>query len=309
MMDFTIVTPSFRQLDWLELCLASVADQEGVKIEHIVQDGGTEGFSDFARRMQSRWPDREGYALRMFSEPDQGMYDAVNRGLKKGAAPLCAYLNCDEQYLPGALREVAHFFQHHPSAEVVFGGVLVVDSQAKLISARKPARLSLPHVMTCHLPNFTCAMFFRRSLLDRERAWFDAKWRDCADALWVIERLKSKTNIGRIMAFTTAFTDTGANMNLAPNAVWESKIIRQQAPAFFRRAKILWVLGHWFGKLLEGSYLPNSIYYELYVKGNLGQRLKKFSRIASPFWVQRWLLREIDSCREALRRIIRPSKT
>ena len=185
----------------------------------------------------------------------------------------------------------------------------MVDSQAKLISARKPARLSLPHVMTCHLPNFTCAMFFRRSLLDRERAWFDAKWRDCADALWVIERLKSKTNIGRIMAFTTAFTDTGANMNLAPNAVWESKIIRQQAPAFFRRAKILWVLGHWFGKLLEGSYLPNSIYYELYVKGNLGQRLKKFSRIASPFWVQRWLLREIDSCREALRRIIRPSKT
>ncbi len=307
-MEFTIVTPSFRQLDWLELCLASVADQEGVKVEHIIQDGGTAGFSDFARRMQSRWPDREGYALQMFSEPDQGMYDAVNRGLKKGVAPFCAYLNCDEQYLPGALREVAQFFYHNPSVDIVFGGVLVVRADGRLISARRPARLFLPHVMTCHLPNFTCAMFFRRRLLENDTAWFDAKWRDCADALWVIERLKSKTTIGRMTAFTTAFTDTGANMNLAPNAVQEAKNIRQKAPVFFRRAKLLWVLGHWFGKLLDGSYFPSRIHYELYVKENPGQRLKKLSRAASPFWTQRWLIREISACRATLQKLFRSSK-
>lgn len=307
-MEFTIVTPSFRQLDWLELCLASVADQEGVAVEHIIQDGGTAGFSEFAKRMQAKWPNRDGYTLRMFSEPDQGMYDAVNRGLKKGTAPLCAYLNCDEQYLPGALREVAKFFHHNPSAEVVFGGVLVVDSKGKLISARRPARLLLPHVMTCHLPNFTCAMFFRRRLLENDAAWFDAKWRDCADALWVIERLKSKTTIGRMTAFTTAFTDTGANMNLAPNAVQEAKNIRQKAPVFFRRAKLLWVLGHWFGKLLDGSYFPSRIHYELYVKENPGQRLKKLSRAASPFWTQRWLIREISACRATLQKLFRSSK-
>jgi len=35
-MDFSIVTPSFRQLGWLELCLSWLADQEGFKIDHIV---------------------------------------------------------------------------------------------------------------------------------------------------------------------------------------------------------------------------------------------------------------------------------
>ena len=71
-MRFSIVTPSFNQLDWLELCVASVRDQvaqagdecrvpcdeakkEGaavpLMVEHIVCDGGSEGIEEFARRM------------------------------------------------------------------------------------------------------------------------------------------------------------------------------------------------------------------------------------------------------------------
>ena len=51
-MRFTIVTPSFNQLDWLELCIGSVADQQGVEfVEHIVQDAGTAGIEEFARRL------------------------------------------------------------------------------------------------------------------------------------------------------------------------------------------------------------------------------------------------------------------
>ena len=37
-MKFTIVTPSFRNSQWLKLCIASVADQQGVELEHLVQD-------------------------------------------------------------------------------------------------------------------------------------------------------------------------------------------------------------------------------------------------------------------------------
>ena len=103
-MDFTIVTPSFRQLEQLGCCIASIADQEGVSVEHIVQDGGTEGFEDFGNKMAERWPNRRGYRRVMISEPDGGMYDAINRGLKRATGGICAYLNCDEQYLPGVLK-------------------------------------------------------------------------------------------------------------------------------------------------------------------------------------------------------------
>jgi hypothetical protein len=37
-MKFSIITPSFRHSQWLKLCLASVADQQGVELEHLVQD-------------------------------------------------------------------------------------------------------------------------------------------------------------------------------------------------------------------------------------------------------------------------------
>lgn len=105
-MDFTVVTPSFNQLDQLSCCIGSIADQEGVSVEHIVQDGGTEGFLEFAQRMRDQWPDRPGYRRIMVTEKDGGMYDAINRGFEKGKGAFCAYLNCDEQYLPETLKRV-----------------------------------------------------------------------------------------------------------------------------------------------------------------------------------------------------------
>jgi len=48
-MRFSIITPSYRSSQWLRLCISSVADQEGVELEHIVQDScfddGTQEWS------------------------------------------------------------------------------------------------------------------------------------------------------------------------------------------------------------------------------------------------------------------------
>ena len=71
-MKISIVTPSFRNSDWLRLCVASVADQAGVEVEHIVQDAqsddGTQEWLARDRRVQA------------YFEKDQGMYDAITEG-------------------------------------------------------------------------------------------------------------------------------------------------------------------------------------------------------------------------------------
>ena len=120
----SIVTPSFRQLDWLRLALASVADQQGVEVEHIVQDGGSEA--------ETLAPMVANPIVRLFSEPDDGMYDAINRGLRRTRGEICGYLNCDEQYLPGTLAKVTRFFAAHPEVEVLFGDLVVVDAKGQL---------------------------------------------------------------------------------------------------------------------------------------------------------------------------------
>src|SRR5437667_686879 len=105
---FSIITPSFRSSAWLKLCLASVADQ-GIELEHIVQDAGSDdGTLDWLPQ------DRR---IKAFVEKDAGMYDAVNRGLRRATGELLAYINCDEQYLPGALSTVMDFFKQNPSIE------------------------------------------------------------------------------------------------------------------------------------------------------------------------------------------------
>src|SRR5471032_2661468 len=74
-LKFSVITPSFRNSNWLKLCIASVADQQGVEFEHIVQDScSDDGTQDWLPRDQR---------VKAFIEKDQGMYDAVNRGFRR----------------------------------------------------------------------------------------------------------------------------------------------------------------------------------------------------------------------------------
>src|SRR5204863_4103038 len=141
-MRFSIVTPSFNPSPWLPLCIASVADQ-GVEIEHIVQDAGsTDGTLDWLR---------DDPRVKTFVERDSGMYDAVNRGLRRASGDILAYLNCDEQYLPGSLDAVGAFFRSHPAVDVVFGDAVVVNSNLDYLFHRKVQVPLKYHTWVSHL--------------------------------------------------------------------------------------------------------------------------------------------------------------
>ena len=81
-LDFSIVTASLGQLQWLRLCLASVADQAGVRCEHLVRDGGSgEEFGNIIAQFSN---------VHGVRETDAGMYDALNRGLTRAQGEILA---------------------------------------------------------------------------------------------------------------------------------------------------------------------------------------------------------------------------
>ena len=286
-MDFTIVTPSLGQLEYLKCCIASVADQQGISIEHIVQDGGTANFNEFAETMRKRWPDRPNYRRVMISEPDSGMYDAINKGLKKGTGRICAYLNCDEQYLVGALAKVMDEFRKQPAAEILYGGFLVVDEKGDLVTAQRPVKMFWQHVATSHLPNFTCATFFRREMMQREKAYFDAQYRACADAAWTIERLKRGTKTEMMSDFIGVFVENQTNQGVKKEGLAEADAIRCRLHPCVRSTAFLWRLVHRLRKLLEGKYFPKRVSYDIFRKGGVGKRQHYPARWVCPFWVSR----------------------
>ncbi len=270
-MNFSIVTPSFRNSNWLKLCIASVADQQGVTVEHIVQDScSDDGTQDWLPR-DSR--------VKAFIEKDGGMYDAVNRGFKRAQGDIVAYLNCDEQYLPGALKTVRDFFERHPTADAVFADTIVVDPQGEYICHRK-SLLPRKHHIWVRFSNLTCAIFLRRKALEERGLYFDTKWRDIGDLYWVMEMINRGARTAVLNAFTSVFYETGDNMNLKPNAVREKQIKASQIPAWIRRSWWLFMAAHRLRMLKRGAYSQPPFDFSLYTPASPDKR--KLQHVARP---------------------------
>jgi glycosyltransferase involved in cell wall biosynthesis len=220
----------------------------------------------------------------MISEKDLGMYDAVNKGLKHGAGKICAYLNCDEQYLAGALAKVLDEFKKQPAAEILYGGFLVVDEKGDLVTAQRPVKMFWQHVATSHLPNFTCATFFKREMMEKEKAYFDTQYRACADAAWTIERLKIGTKMGLTDEFIGVFVEQETNQGVKKEGLAEADAIRSSFPPQIRSRKFAWKAAHRLRKVLEGKYFPKKVSYDIFKKGDLGKRSHFPAIWANPFW-------------------------
>ena len=263
-MRISIVTPSFRNSAWLKLCVASVADQAGVEVEHIVQDAqsddGTQEWLARDRRVQA------------YFEKDQGMYDAVNRGWRRAKGEILAYLNCDEQYLPGGLRVVEEFFREHPQTDVVFADTVVVDKQGQFICCRK-SLVPWKNSMWVYNPVITSSIFIHRRVLDQHGLFFDPRWRDLGDMVWALEMVRRGLSMAVLRRFTSSFADTGENMNLKPNAIRERELVMNMAPAWVRRSK--WPLQQ-LNRLrmaCHGLYWQKPLTYSIYTLGKPDQRV------------------------------------
>jgi len=260
----SIVTPSFRNSDWLKLCVASVADQAGVEVEHIVQDAE----SDDGTRNWLAADQR----VRAFIEKDQGMYDAVNRGWRRAKGEILAYLNCDEQYLPGGLRAVEEFFRRRPQTDVVLADTVVVDKHGQFICYRK-SLVPWENTMWLYNPVITSSIFIHRRVLDKHGLFFDTRWRDLGDKVWTVEMVRRGLRMAVLRRFTSSFADTGENMNLKPNAQREMALVMEMAPAWVRRWRSPLLQIHRLRSLCHGIYWERPFGYSIYTLASPDRRV------------------------------------
>jgi glycosyltransferase involved in cell wall biosynthesis len=262
-LKFSIVTPSFRNSEWLKLCIASVADQ-GVAHEHIVQDScSDDGTGDWLPRDPR---------VKAFIEKDAGMYDAVNRGYRRATGDILAYLNCDEQYLPGALKKVEAFFETHPHVEVLLAGSIVTDGDGKYICHRH-SMVPNPRHVWFKFPILTSAIFIRRKVIAERQIFFDTKWRDLGDFHWVRALMNANVPMAVLDEFTSVFADTGENMNLKPNAQREMAETRAMVPPILKLLKPVWTVSHRLRRLARGHFNLQPTSYALYTKKSPAHRV------------------------------------
>jgi glycosyltransferase involved in cell wall biosynthesis len=123
----TIVTPSYNQGHYLEVCIRSVLDQNYPNLEYIIIDGGsTDNSPDIIQRYQS-------HLAYWVSEPDGGQSEAINKGLQRATGELVAWLNSDDFYLPNAFRHVAQVYQATAKAPFYFGDGVRVNEHGEIL--------------------------------------------------------------------------------------------------------------------------------------------------------------------------------
>lgn len=180
----SIITITFNAAGQLAPTMDSVAEQSFTDFEHLIIDGAsTDDTLSVARR--SGTP-----SLRILSEPDEGLYDAMNKGLRLARGKYVLFLNAgDAFHAPDTLEKYAE--ASHADPDIIYSDTVVVDTDRQVIG---PRHLSAPRLLTrqsfkkgmliCHQ-----AFMVRRSLAPD----YNLRYRFSADYDWTIRCIQRTT--------------------------------------------------------------------------------------------------------------------
>lgn len=186
---FSIITVCRNAADTIAATIASVDAQTCRLYEHIVVDGAS---TDSTLDVLERYPSS---LRRVISEPDKGIYDAMNKGLAQASGDYVLFLNAgDAFHSPDTLRLYADAIMDNDYPRIVYGQTDIVAADRSRIG---PRHLTAPATLT--LASFAEGMLVCHQafvVLRRIATGYDTRWRFSADYEWCIRCLQhSRRNV------------------------------------------------------------------------------------------------------------------
>ncbi|GAO45224.1 glycosyltransferase family 2 protein [Flavihumibacter petaseus] len=178
-MKISVITITFNNEKGLSRTLESLRSQKIENLQVIVIDGGS---SDGSLEMIRKSP----VVTDWISESDNGVYNAMNKGLQRVTGDLVFFLNGGDEFTgSGVLQQVTGFISRHPGFDIYYGNVLDIYEDGRQ-ALRKPdsiSKVSLYRKMICHQGIFAAARLFK------ENGGFDEELRIKADYDWLLRNI------------------------------------------------------------------------------------------------------------------------
>ncbi|MBQ2507331.1 MAG: glycosyltransferase [Bacteroidaceae bacterium] len=187
--NFSIITVTFNAESFLERTILSVLEQTYPRVEYIVVDGaskdGTLAIIERYDKRISRW----------ISEPDKGLYDAMNKGMKMATGDYLCFLNAGDMfYEPETLQKMVDSIQSQSELpDVLYGHTVLVDESGHFKRMRRlepPEELNWKSfrqgMLVCH------QAFFAKRIIAVD---YDLSFRYSADQDWCIRTMKKADNL------------------------------------------------------------------------------------------------------------------
>lgn len=204
-MRITIITVTYNAASVLQRTLDSVKKQTWQQIEHLIIDGASKDDTiAIAETYQVQCP----YEVIIQSEPDKGLYDAMNKGLRKATGNYLVFLNAgDTLHADNTLETVATHhspFTTHHSPAIIYGDTAITDEQGKFLHLRRlrpPQQLNWKSfrqgMLVCHQ-----AFYVRTDIAQGQE--YNLQYRHSADVDWCIRVMKQAEELGLSIVNTHA---------------------------------------------------------------------------------------------------------
>ena len=126
MFKISIITISYNAEVTIEKTLKSIKSQSYDNIEHIIVDGGSK---DNTLEICNSYP----HVSKIISEPDKGVYDAFNKGIKLATGDVIGFLNADDTfYNENSIQDIVDAFSNNET-DIVYGNLDYVNEESKVI--------------------------------------------------------------------------------------------------------------------------------------------------------------------------------
>lgn len=187
---FAIITATYNAGATLERTLESIDSQTFTDFEHIIVDGAS---TDNTLEIAAAHPDER---RRVISEPDRGLYDAMNKGMGLTTGQYLIFLNAgDKFHNDDTLQTIADAIATNNEPGIVYGQTNIVDNNGRYIG---PRHLTAPEKLT--LESFANGMLVCHQAFIAVRkivGFYDMNYRFSADYEWCIRCLQhSRRNVG-----------------------------------------------------------------------------------------------------------------
>lgn len=158
MTSISIVTPTLNAAAYVRDCLASVHGQGVAGLQHVLVDGGsTDRTLETARHFAH---------VACLSLPGSRQAQAINFGLHRVSGEVVAWLNADDQYVPGALVFVADQFNGDPALDVLYGDCEVIGPDGQRLWWERPGPYNFRRLLRRGNYLAQPAVFLRHRIFD-----------------------------------------------------------------------------------------------------------------------------------------------
>lgn len=182
---FSIITVTYNAEKVLEDTIQSVISQTYRNVEYIIVDGASK---DHTLEIVNKYHNR---INKVISEPDKGLYDAMNKGIQLATGDYLCFLNAGDKFHDSeTLQKVVHTLKGQELPDVIYGETAIVDEEGHFLHMRRlsaPAHLNWKSfkqgMLVCHQ-----AFFANRKLAINHL--YDLQYRFSADFDWCIRIMK-----------------------------------------------------------------------------------------------------------------------